>query len=456
MKCAAMITGLQKPALVLGLVAMTALGAARLATARTDRDVPQYRVQLLGEVNAVKALNRHGHAVGWTISGGDSRAWVAKGNGIELLPPRPGDTWSRANDINDDGVIVGSTGSSNAASAAAWYPTANGYDLVPFGALPGHNWSEATAVNNIGDVIGFSVVPGWPGGPAVWFNSPQGVLNLGDLGFAATPTAINGQRQIVGGQLRMDLDTMVVENLGIPQGSYLWTVSNAVNASGQTAGYAQVATSSANNKKVARYSDGSGWEVLSNASPFSIAYGINDHGNVTCELPNTVAVYLNGLGMFAVDTLIHPDDQDWVTFTTFDNDINNVGQIVAMGHNAATGEAGAILLTPDTIAPPALQLTGPAPGTAGAINTFVAPGATPNEKVLFIAGRTSGSTPVPGCPGLDVAIAAPRLLGLDRADATGLATLDAFIPTRATGITVLFQAIDRASCSVSNVITHTF
>ena len=353
------------------------------------REIPVYRVDVLGQATTVKAVNDHGNAVGWT-SAGSVRAWVSKGDGtIELLPLPQGASGSQAFDINDEGSVVGFAGTSYSGVAVVWHPGASGYEVTELGALPGHTSSVATTINNVGDIVGYSVTPGWMGGPAVLFTDPGGIRNLVSLGFVAEPTDINDERQIIGGQLRMDLDTEVVEDLGVPNGSYRWTRGYSVNESGQVAGYVQVATSLPDDQKVARYTDGTGWDVLSAAGPYNNGYGINDRGDVSMELPNTVAVYLDGLGVYDLEDLLHPEEQGWLFITSFANDINNKGQIVTVGTNPSTGEGGVVLLTPyDTLVPSQFTLSA---ATGSSVDFSLAAGPDNANRGFLLVGSLSGT-----------------------------------------------------------------
>jgi uncharacterized membrane protein len=320
-------------------------------------DLPAYSVDFLG-TGYPTAVNEFGDAVGWTIVDSAQRAWVKRTDGAFDLLPLPSDTLkSRANDINDAGIIVGSAwsdGIDGPGRAVAWYPAGGGYVTVDLGTLPDHPQSAATAINNPGDIVGYSVIPGWSGGPAVLFTA-DGVTDLGALGFQARPRDINDNRQVVGGSLRMDLATNLVEDLGRPDGSRD-TILYAINGLGQAAGTAILATSTDDDHAVARFSDGAGWEVLSGSGPYNFGYGINDQGDVSVEASLfcassgmtvfTGAVHVDDHGLFCLDDLLAADARDWTITTAFDNDINNARQVVAVGWNAVTGQNGAVLLSP--------------------------------------------------------------------------------------------------------------
>lgn len=115
-----------------------------------------------------------------------------------------------------------------------------------------------------------------------------------------------------------------------------------------------------------------------------------------------------------------------------------------------------ILLDTITVTTEGLSLDPPDPGMAGMNNTLRAHGGTSGERVYFVYGLRSGSTSVPGCPGVTVEIDNPQIAGRDRADANGDAELTVFVPGSASGRRVFLQAVERATCSVSNLVDHTF
>ena len=103
-----------------------------------------------------------------------------------------------------------------------------------------------------------------------------------------------------------------------------------------------------------------------------------------------------------------------------------------------------------------LVLAKPAPGIAGQPNLFTSVHATPNGNVSYLFAFASGSSPVDGCPGMTVALQSARSLGDQTADSTGVARLAKGIPAGYAGHTVLFQAVDRSTCRVSNRVGTAF
>lgn len=101
-----------------------------------------------------------------------------------------------------------------------------------------------------------------------------------------------------------------------------------------------------------------------------------------------------------------------------------------------------------------LALDDPSPGTAGQINQFTVRGATPLASVQFAWGLAPGATAT-GC-GVDWGIANARNGGTVTANMAGTAVLSGNVPGGASGRTLRLQALDLASCSVTNLVTWTF
>lgn len=95
-----------------------------------------------------------------------------------------------------------------------------------------------------------------------------------------------------------------------------------------------------------------------------------------------------------------------------------------------------------------LGLSGTCPGRITASVTH----ATPGGQIALVYSLRSGSTGVPGCPGVSVDLNRPVIAGSFFADASGNGSFAGNVPTSACG-RVLIQAVDRTGCQVSNVVT---
>ncbi|MBL1217892.1 MAG: right-handed parallel beta-helix repeat-containing protein [Planctomycetes bacterium] len=101
-------------------------------------------------------------------------------------------------------------------------------------------------------------------------------------------------------------------------------------------------------------------------------------------------------------------------------------------------------------------LLDPVPGVAGQVNRFEAQGGSPGELVYFAYGVRSGSTGVPGCPGLTVDLADASLIDSAPADGAGTAIMQTKVPGKAQGRLVLLQAVDRSECQKTSVVEFVF
>lgn len=95
----------------------------------------------------------------------------------------------------------------------------------------------------------------------------------------------------------------------------------------------------------------------------------------------------------------------------------------------------------------ALNITGCCPGTLQVCVT----GARPGDKCYIIYGFAPGATPVPGCPGLSVDIAKPKIAGSGKANEDGKFCMMGTAPPAACG-RALVQGIDRTGCAKTQVI----
>jgi hypothetical protein len=335
------------------LLSFTALAVVVAPT--SAQTPPQYTAEWLGSAASVTAINSAGTIVGTEpLAPANERGWVAKSGSPQApLPLPPGRISSRVYDINDTGVIAGTVSSASYADphfgavAAIWIPSGGGYTIQEFGKLPGDIGSAATALNSVGDIVGYS--QGGMFQRAVWFTAPGGILDLTPTG-AFDPRGINDQRVIVcysTAASRLDLDTMVLENLGVPAGSYNATLGGSINASHQVAGVAILATSTSCNRQTARYTDGIGWEVFGSCGSNNGPGNINDLGDMTMRVTLSPVVRFEGIGTFTIESLVVAPVGHWFLFSGTGL-INNARQITVAGTNPTTGQSGVLLLTPTT------------------------------------------------------------------------------------------------------------
>ena len=325
-----------------------------LLLADSAAQTPTWKAELLGtpipswsSVAAV-AVNDAGQVVGNTYLSGYSRAWIAgPGQGLELLPLPPEATWSKAHDINASGVVVGQILFGSDSQAVIWQPGIGGYEAFLLSAGPGgHLPFDARGINDLGDVVGkYGIL----GGSYHW-SEATGVTQITTATFPVVPYDVNEQRQIVGESYRMDLDTLVLEDLGDPTETtyhYVYTELTNINDAGECAGYAVVATSQPPYLPV-RYTDGPEWKVFSSFPLVSAsASGLSASGDTVFQLGiYGILLYVNGVGSIGLQSLLDPAYRDWDLTGSFVPAISRGGLLAGTGTNTVTGESGVVLLTP--------------------------------------------------------------------------------------------------------------
>ncbi|MDZ7995473.1 MAG: DUF3466 family protein [Nostoc sp. EfeVER01] len=153
-------------------------------------------------------LNNLGQAVGILNSG---RAFLYENGQTTNLGTLPGDSYSQANDVNDLGQVVGSSGLTGVNDSRAFvYTSSTG--LQDLGRLsPTDLFSTGLGINNLGEVVGFSgtnnnFFAADGNGLRAFLYSDKTLYDLNNLiapssqsGFTLTAaSAINNKGQIVG------------------------------------------------------------------------------------------------------------------------------------------------------------------------------------------------------------------------------------------------------------------
>ena len=313
---------------------------------------PVFDVEFIGATTGLVDLHDYGRMIGTApLAPVNERGWVAsRTQSITPLPLPPGRVSSRVFDINNAGQIVGSVSSTTYADpgfggvAALWTPNgAGGYTVQELSKLPGDTGSVAKALNEAGDIVGFSQGAFQR---AVWFSS-GGVVDLTPTG-AFDPVAINNHRQVVCYSTRcarLDLNTLVLQDLGLPPGSFFSTLGAAINDAGQVAGVA-ISTSTTCDRYAARYTDGVGWQLLSTCGHNNGPGNINDRGDVTFWNVTAAYAHLEGFGVVALQGAITAPVGQWFLGTLAVGRINDSRQIATFASNPTTGQSGVVLLIP--------------------------------------------------------------------------------------------------------------
>ncbi len=318
-----------------------------LSAATAFAGVPTYRVEYLGAGWTATAMNESGDACGSMSPDGTSLLAGVSHNGqpFEVLPLPPGMQTSRAHDINNAGVIVGSVCPNQYVitqpTAAIWRPTPSGYEVEVLGTLPGNPYSAAYAINNIGDIVGGSGYFGWNLSSGVRFTA-SGLVPLPE-GFLGGE--VNDQRVVMSGPRLLDLDTGVITEVPLPPGNWQGFQSADLNNNNDFCGY--VAGFSGCSTFPIRYRQSAGWEFLGGCGTTTSATSINDRGDaLTYYYFASTGVQFVGEGYFMLGSLIDPSQGAWSVQPGGANGINNARQIIAAAREGASGPIGAIRLSP--------------------------------------------------------------------------------------------------------------
>jgi probable HAF family extracellular repeat protein len=334
------------------LVASFAIHAPSHAMASV---APTYAVRDLGTLpgddsSVAMGINASGQVVGWSRLSMAIHAFVySDGTGMVELAAPDGRPSATARAINDAGDVVGTAtlGSPDIGQGVRWV---NGVPHV-LGTLGTGMFSEAHSINAAGVAVGSSYTDG---GSLMGIHAFRAAADgsLTDLtpGYdSASATGINASGQIAGSQnshaVRWENGTFT--DLGLA--GFGASFGAAINDSGQVAG--TVITSSGNEERIFRYTDGVGMVILGGLGEHNTALGINAAGDVVgsgrASLGSPVFpsafLFTDAAGMVDVNTLIDPTS-GWVIQGA--GGINDSGQIAAWGFNDLTGADHALRLTP--------------------------------------------------------------------------------------------------------------
>jgi probable HAF family extracellular repeat protein len=224
------------------------------------------RLPTLGGNNGVAFAgpNDAGEIVGWAetahkdsscqppqVLDWEAAVWGPNYGEIHALPPFPGDRVAAATAVNDEGQVVGGSGTcgfpatSDLQHAVLWQRGA----VIYLGSLGGTMNNLAFAINNRGQVVGQSDLPGDMTAHAfLWQNGVMTDLGTLPGDSSSSASAINDQGQVVGSScdtngncraflwqhgVMTDLNT-----LAVPSGSFNLLNAGGINAGGEIAGQA--------------------------------------------------------------------------------------------------------------------------------------------------------------------------------------------------------------------------
>lgn len=317
--------------------------------------LPVYELRFLGP-GTPTAIGGEGVVVGARVVGSAYEPLVSIGGAPWSALPVPGGAASAfPTDVNDHGVIVGVSYTAQwVASAVRWAPAGGGYAVEVLPRLPGDASSYATGINNLGQVVGARGALGYvPQGAGWLYGDDIGLVDLqAAYGWWGAPTAINDAGQIIGGTMLLDLRTGVPAEVAGQPANYQPVACVAINDAGALAGDAALRSSSLNVRGVFRH-DGVAWRYLAGSSKYAYATSINNLGDVGYG-EQGAGLYLEGLGLFALGSLVDPAHAaaGWAV-TGGGVEINDRREVATVARNSVTGETGGVLLVPaGTLSPP--------------------------------------------------------------------------------------------------------
>lgn len=290
--------------------------------------------------------------------------------------------------------------------------------------------------------------PTWERHACLWIGGAW--IDLGTLGGADSYAYdINERGQVVGeakdaGQkLRAFLwqDGAMAQ---LPQIQNGIAAALAINEGGVAVGYSK---DGAGGRFATRWEDGV-LSVLPGLGDDSAAFAINDAGVIVGYSAGSggrrCAVRFDASAAVDLNALL-PPGSGWELREA--QAVNDAGMIA--GYGSYLGADRAWLMTPDGL----LLALNPGSGFAGATAEVAIGGATPNTRLELWLAQRSGTEAVPGCPALHFHLSDPVVVAHGRSDAAGGLTRALHVPAALAGRMLHAQALEPASCTVSNVLS---
>lgn len=195
----------------------------------------------------------------------------------------------------------------------------------------------------------------------------------------------------------------------------------------------------------------------------TFAFVVSHHNGLVLRFDAASGAFLGSL--FRADRPVAPTslaftgDGDLLVTSTLEDAVRRYDGTTGayLGYFIAPGEGGlyfpwSILLVPE----PRLPVEPPDAARAGEPIAIRARGAGPGERVAFAFSRSPGTARARACGPLELDLASPRLAGVARADASGVADLTRFVPARFAGVSVLVQALAPDTCRKSDALLLEF
>jgi len=371
-------------------------------------------------------------------------------------------TYSGSKDINDYGEVVGfSSWDINCPFCTHAFLWQDG-TMFDLGTLGESGESNANAINDLGVVVGKATTEDG----RVAFVWEDGVMTAlpglkNDKGVAYD---VNNNNQVVGvayGDTReiavlwQDGEIFTLPSLNGDGFCYAYAINNLDQIVGQSE------FSYWGNVHACAWVDGEIFDLhdAQAGGPSSSARGINNVGQVVGYVGKALIdewgfIWDQENGMRRLNDLLPPMlVRRWrINVAT---DINDLGQIAAYGVPADDHPWHPFLITPVY---PTFDLSLATPGVGGEVNTITASNLEPGTQVYFTWSRHGGGAKIPGCDIQTNAlqIENPKSAWYAVADENGDAILEVFVAPYASGLWVLVQAVVPGDCAVSNLVVQKF
>ncbi len=345
------------------------LGWSHGAIAATLYSLTDLGALTRGTSSYATGINNNGQVVGQAASSEGFRAflWSATG-GMVNLGTLGTSNFSYATGINDHGQVVGYASVNNLSIAVQWDGKGG---ITALGSVANAVQSYAYGINNSGQIVGYANI-GTDAYAATQWQGGQPSTAFSNRSISSIATSVNAQGQVAGQMATAEgfratlWNAGTITNLGTLNGGN-YSYATGLNDKGQVVGYSTIAkpaTSTASSLLATTinafmWNSATGLNNLGSLNPQDNSYatGLNENGQVVGysygldqgSYRYRAFMWDNG-AMTDLNSLIDPA-LGWALNVA--NAVNDKGQIVGLGINAA-GQSHAFLLTPPPVSPTSL------------------------------------------------------------------------------------------------------
>lgn len=419
---------------------------------------------------------------------------------VEVIEPSIGASATTANAIAEDGDVVGHEDVGVGSWRAFYW---SGALVVPLAKLPGGSVAEAFGLNGADVIVGLSNDASGFAKAVYWSSPTSPAVSLGTLGGptsraeaindALWVTGMSHTSSSLGHAFRSDPSSITLTDLGTVGSFAGASWGTDLNAAGEIVGFSDglhgvtlacrwlpMSTTALSIHDPSLFTHTFA-EAISDPGAI-VGYGITAGGathpflwtsatgmsDVAPSAGDCAARDINAAGAMvgvwmisgAPRAAMRPPGGAWLDLNASIPSgcgivleqavgLNGGGSIVGVGA-LSSGAPRGFRLTPVASG---LALGRLLPALAGTTNSISLLGATPGTVQYLTRAFSTGATPVPGCPGVSLSLAAAKLLKTAVADADGRATFPFHLPAAASGSSGYLQALEHATCRTSNRVS---